>query len=527
MTTTHTKTPPLILVTGATGYIGARLVPRLLQPGPELEGPDLEGLGRPSRSQAYRVRVMVRDPRRLSGRPWQDQVEVVTGDVLQPDSLPSALAGVDAAYYLIHSMSGHADFHDRDRLAAANFSRAAQAAGVRQIIYLSGLGSESDENLSRHLQSRHETGQALRGQLDLEGLRRASRSEKAVPVTELRAAVIVGSGSLSFEMIRNLTERLPVMIVPRWAATRIQPIAIGDVIAYLVAAIDHPAALDRIIEIGGASVMTYSDMMKIYAREREMRRWLIPVPVLTPRLSSYWVHWVTPVPAAIARPLIEGLKNEVIVRDPSAAEIFPDIRPVDYTTAVRRALERLRDGHIESIWSDALSSSQGDRRPASFRLEQGMFIERRELEVAAPAADLFRTFTGLGGRRGWLAFDWAWRVRGLLDRLVGGVGLRRGRREPDELRVGDALDFWRVEAIEPGKLLRLRAEMKVPGRAWLQFEVEPLDDGRSRLIQTAYFASKGLGGLVYWYALYPVHRLIFGRMPRAIGQAAETQTLSS
>ena len=478
----------LILVTGATGYIGARLVPRLLESG-------------------YPVRLLVRDPDRLHGRPWIDAVEVATGDVLKPETLPAALAGVSSAYYLIHSMSASGDFHERDIVAARNFGTAAREAGVARIIYLSGLGEESDKELSEHLSSRHATGAALR--------------ESGVPVTELRAAVIVGSGSLSFEMVRDLTERLPVMIVPKWAATRIQPIGIRDILAYLVATLETPQSAGRIIEVGGADVLTYADMMRQYAEERRLRRWLIHVPVLTPRLSSYWVHWVTPVSAAIARPLIEGLRNEVVVRDPVARELFPTIEPSDYRTAVRRALERIRVGDIESIWSDALSSSQGDRKPAFFTLEQGMFIERREQPVNAPAAAVYRAFTGVGGKRGWPAFDWAWRARGLMDRLVGGVGMRRGRRDPDELRVGEALDFWRVEAVEENRLLRLRAEMKVPGRAWLQFEVKPEEEGRSTLTQTAYFASRGLSGLLYWYALYPIHGLIFGRMPRHLTELAE------
>ncbi len=481
-----------VLVTGATGYIGARLVPRLLEAG-------------------YRVRVLVRDPGRLDGRPWQDDVEIVTGDVLKPETLPPALDGVAAAYYLIHSMAGNDDFHDRDVVAAGNFGQAATEAGVEQIIYLSGLGDDTEE-LSEHLASRHATGSALR--------------KSGVPVTELRAAVIVGSGSLSFEMIRNLTERLPVMIVPKWADTRIQPIGIREVLAYLVAALETPQARGETIEIGGSDVLTYADMMTVYGEERRLRRWLIRVPVLTPRLSSYWVHWVTPVPSSVAQPLIEGLRNEVVVQDASAQRLFPDIEPATYRTSVRRALDRIREGDLESIWSDSLSSSQGDRKPASFRLEQGMFIERRERLVDAPPHDVYRAFTSLGGTRGWLAFDWAWKLRGLLDRLVGGVGMRRGRRDPQEVRVGDAIDFWRVEAVEEDRLLRLRAEMKVPGRAWLQFEVKPAEDGQSKLVQTAYFASRGLAGQLYWYALYPLHGFIFSQMPVQVGELAEVQPAS-
>lgn len=477
-----------ILVTGATGYIGARLVPRLLAAG-------------------YAVRLLVRDSGRLGGRAWVDEVEVCTGDVLKPDTLPTTLENIAVAYYLIHSMAASGDFHDRDLVAARNFGAAARAAGVERIIYLSGLGDEADEDLSEHLRSRHATGAALR--------------ESGVPVTEFRAAVIVGAGSISFEMVRDLTERLPVMIVPKWAKTRIQPIGIRDLLAYLVAALETPAGAGRIIEIGGADVLTYADMMKQYAAERRLRRWLIHVPVLTPRLSSYWVHWVTPVPASIARPLIEGLRSEVVVRDPSARELFPDIKPADYRTAVRGALARIREGDVESIWSDALSSSQGDDNPTFFKLEQGMFIERREQMVDAPAAEVYRAVLAVGGQAGWPAFDWAWQVRGILDRLVGGVGMRRYRRDPSELRVGEALDFWRVEAVEVNRLLRLRAEMKVPGRAWLQFEVEPQGAQRARLIQTAYFAPRGLGGLLYWYLLYPIHGLIFGQMPGRLATAAQ------
>jgi uncharacterized protein YbjT (DUF2867 family)/uncharacterized protein YndB with AHSA1/START domain len=487
MTEAPSNQTDLILVTGATGYVGARLVPRLLEAG-------------------YRVRALVRDPDRLAGRPWAEEIELVTGDVLKPETLPAALDGVSAAYYLIHSMGGGGEFEDRDVRAGRNFGQAAADAGVAQIIYLSGLGEESDEELSDHLSSRHATGDALR--------------EAGVPVTELRAAVIVGSGSLSFEMVRDLTERLPVMIVPKWASTRIQPIGIRDVLAYLVAALEMPESRGRIVEIGGADVLTYAEMMTQYAEERRLKRYLIHVPVLTPRLSSYWVHWVTPVSAAVARPLIEGLRNEVVVKDNSAEALFPDIEPADYRTSVKRALDRIRDGELESLWSDALSSSQGDMKPSFFKLEQGMFIERRELTVAAAPDEVFRAFTRLGGQQGWLAFTWAWNLRGVLDRLVGGVGMRRGRRDPNDLRVGDAVDFWRVEAVEPDRLLRLRAEMKVPGRAWLQFEVTPQGGGESKLVQTAYFASRGLAGLLYWYVLYPIHGLIFSQMPKQIAELA-------
>jgi uncharacterized protein YbjT (DUF2867 family)/uncharacterized protein YndB with AHSA1/START domain len=477
----------LVLVTGATGYVGGRLVPRLLASG-------------------YQVRVLVRDPSRLEGRPWVSQVDIVPGDVLKPKTLVAAMSGVTVSYYLVHSMSGSADFHQRDLAAARHFGETARTAGVQRIIYLGGLG-DPQTDLSQHLRSRQETGEALR--------------EAGVPVTEFRAAVIVGSGSVSFEMIRYLTERVPAMICPRWVYTRVQPIGIDNVLDYLVAALETPASMGQVVEIGGVDVLTYGEMMLGYARVRGLRRILVPVPVPTPRLSSYWVHWVTPIPAEIARPLIEGLRNEVIVRDDTARTLFPQIQPTDYATAVQRALSLLQASQVETSWSDALVTSQGGNTPVVLTTQDGMIIERRERTVVASAEAVYRTFTGLGGKRGWLAYDWAWRLRGALDRLVGGVGLRRGRRDADGLRVGDALDFWRVEAVEPGHLLRLRAEMKVPGRAWLQFQAEPLHMGHTRLVQTAFFAPKGLLGLIYWYALYPIHGLIFAAMIRCLAQQAE------
>lgn len=477
----------LILVTGATGYIGGRLIPHLLDAG-------------------YRVRCLVRDPVRLQGRPWQTQVEIVAGDVLQPASLAPALQGCAAAYYLIHSLAGGSDFHERDVKAAANFANAAYEAGVRRIIYLGGLAEASAE-LSEHLRSRQQSGDALR--------------TSPVPVTEFRAGVIVGSGSLSFEMIRYLTERVPVMICPRWVYTRTQPIGIREVLDYLVAALDVPESTGKIIEIGGADVVTYGEMMLLYAQVRGLKRWMIQVPVLTPRLSSYWVNLVTPIPAAIARPLIEGLRNENVVHDDSAARLFPHIQPAGYRLAVQRALARLDAGNLESVWSDALSTSQGDVPPVTLTVHEGMVLERRQRVVALSPEQLYTIFTGIGGKRGWFAFNWAWEIRGLMDKLIGGVGLRRGRRDPDALRVGDALDFWRVEAVEPNRLLRLRAEMKVPGKAWLQFQATPREDGQTLLSQIAFFAPKGLFGWLYWYALYPFHGFIFsGLIDQIVRRAA-------
>jgi len=475
-----------ILVTGATGYVGGRLAPYLL-------------------GRGYRVRCLVRDPGRLEGREWADAVEVATGDLLRPQTLAAALSGVEVAYYLVHSMARGSGFRERDVTAARAFGHAAAAAGVARIIYLGGLGDPASD-LSDHLRSRQETGAALR--------------EAGVPVTEFRAAVVVGAGSISFEMIRYLTERLPAMVCPQWVYTRVQPIAVDDLLRYLAAALEVPGSAGRVLEIGGADVLTYGGMMLGYAQVRGLRRWLVPVPVLTPVLSSYWVHLVTPIPSTIARPLIEGLRSETVVRDSVARELFPDIHPAGYASAVRAALATLESGGVETAWSDALVTTAHGAPPRALTTQAGMMLERRQEVVAASPETVFGVVSGIGGARGYLVYDWAWEARGAVDRLVGGVGLRRGRRDPDEVRVGDALDFWRVEAIEPGRLLRLRAEMRVPGAAWLQFETQPCGAGDTLLVQTAFFAPKGLAGFLYWYGLYPVHGRIFSGMIHALAGEA-------
>jgi uncharacterized protein YbjT (DUF2867 family) len=472
-----------VLVTGATGYIGGRLVPRLVAAG-------------------HAVRCLARDPARLAGRAWLG-VEVVQGDALDPASVARALDGIDAAYYLIHALGGgEKGFAERDERAARTFGEAAARAGTRQVIYLGGLG---DGDLSPHLASRQATGAALR--------------ESCGRVTEFRAAVIVGSGSLSFEMIRHLTERLPIMICPKWLDTRCQPIAIEDVLGYLAAALGQDDTVGRVFEIGGPDVLTYGQMIEGYAAVRGLKRRLIRVPFLTPRLSSYWVDFVTPIPRAYARTLIEGLRSEVIVKDPAARAAF-DIPATPYREAVAKALEHDARGDVETDWAGSFPSAQPDGA-ASLESREGLIFERRALSVAAPIERVFASFCGLGGKRGWYFGNGLWQTRGWLDRAVGGVGMRRGRRHPDELRAGDALDFWRVESVVPERSLRLRAEMKVPGRAWLVFEAEPEDGGRTRLKQTAVFEPRGLFGLLYWYLLYPLHQVVFSGMIAAIGRRAE------
>jgi uncharacterized protein YbjT (DUF2867 family) len=479
------------LVTGVTGYIGGRLVTPLIEKG-------------------YHVRVLARDAKRLEGRRWINQVEVVEADILNVKSLPPALEDIDVAYYLIHSMSGSvdSDFHQRDLRAARNFGKAAKAQGVDQIIYLGGLGNPGD-TLSKHLSSRQQTGQTLR--------------DSGVPVTEFRAAIVVGSGSVSFEMVRYLTERLPVMISPSWVYSKVQPIAIRNVLEYLISAVEKPKTKGEIIEIGGTSVITYADMIRIYAQVKGLKRMLIPIPVLSTGLSSHWVHWITPVPAAVARPLIEGLKNDVIVQSNKAQMLFPEIELLSYKEAVELALSRIDTKEVETTWNDSLVSSKGDNRPVVLETKEGMNIERRIRKVNANQDRVFEIFTGLGGDKEWPTHTWAWKLRGALDRLIGGVGYRRGRRHPHELRVGDVVDFWRVEEIEPTQLLRLRAEMKVPGQAWLEFQAISIDEQRTKLIQTAYFAPQGLPGLLYWYVLYPIHSHIFSSMIERIAKEAEAK----
>lgn len=478
-----------ILLTGATGYIGGRLAPLLTALG-------------------HRVRCLTRDPKKLEGR--FDGVDVVAGDALDATTIAPAMADVDAAFYLIHSMGSKAGvFARRDRGAARNFAVAARAAGVGRVLYLGGLG-DSDSALSPHLRSRQEVGDILR--------------EFGPPVTEFRAAIIVGSGSASFEMIRYLTERLPVMIAPKWVMTRSQPIAVSDVLKYLTQALAMAQTAGKTYEIGGPDVLSYRELMLGYARARGLKRQMLIVPYFTPRLSSYWVHLVTPISAGIARPLIDGLHNEVIVHDDAARRDF-SIDPIGYDLAVARALDRYRTDGPQTTWFDAVDARQTSE---DFHgITQGMHIDRRTLKTTATQVELFDVIRRLGGARGWLFADWLWGIRGVLDRMVGGVGMRRGRRSPSQLRVGDAVDFWRVEAIEPPRLLRLRAEMKLPGNAWLEFIADRVDDS-AVLRLTAFFEPRGLLGQAYWYAVMPLHNLVFGGLAAGIvAQAEQTKAVTA
>lgn len=472
----------LILLTGATGYVGGRLLQSL-------------------ENHGYHLRCLARRPEFLKPK-VAPSTEVVAGDVLDRASLDPALRDVRVAYYLVHSMGAAGSFEEDDRKAARNFAEAAKAAGVELIIYLGGLGDDT-QALSPHLRSRQEVGQILR--------------QSGVPVLEFRASIVIGSGSLSFEMIRSLVERLPVMITPRWVSTPAQPIAIEDLIAYLTAALDVPASLYRVYEIGGADQVSYADIMRAYARCRGMHLRMIPVPVLTPLLSSLWLGLVTPLYARIGRKLIQSIVHSTVVRDDAALRVF-GIRPMGIAEALRHALANEDTQFAITRWSDALSSSGEVPSWGGVRFGTRL-VDSRTAQVARPPAIAFKPIQRIGGNTGWYAWNWLWKLRGYLDLIAGGVGMRRGRPASEIIRAGDTIDFWRVEAFEPGHFLRLAAEMKLPGRAWLEFEVVG-DNSLSTIRQTAIFDPVGLSGLAYWYALYPVHQLVFGGMLRRIVDAA-------
>jgi uncharacterized protein YbjT (DUF2867 family) len=482
------------LVTGATGYIGGRLVPELLAAG-------------------HRVRVMSRSPERLRDHPWADRVEIVRADAGDADQVAAACAGTDVVYYLVHALGGGREFEETDRRTARVMARAAGEAGVSRLVYLGAL-VPGDEDLSPHLRSRTEVAEILLG--------------SGVPTVVLRAAVILGSGSASFEMLRYLTERLPVMVTPRWVHSRIQPIAVRDVLRYLVACATLPSSVHRSFDVGGPDVMSYAEMMQRYAAVAELpRRRILPVPFFSPSLSSHWVGLITPVPAGIARPLVESLRNTVVCSEHDIAEFVADPPEglLGFDDAVRLAVQRVRSSAVATRWASAsVPGAPSDPLPTDPDWAGGsLYVDERTRATTASPEQVWRVVEGIGGDSGWYSFPLAWEVRGWLDRLVGGVGLRRGRRDPSRLYVGDALDFWRVEDREAGRLLRLRAEMRVPGLAWLEFHVEH-DDGATVLRQRATFAPHGLAGHLYWWAIAGFHGIVFGGMVRGVVRAAEQAT---
>ncbi|MEM9514683.1 MAG: SDR family oxidoreductase [Actinomycetota bacterium] len=479
-------------MTGASGYIGGRLVGQLLRAG-------------------YRVRCLARTPAKLDQAAWRDDVEVVRGDI--EGDLSDAMCGVVAAYYLVHSIGDGPDWTSREAAAAENVRDAAANAGVRRVVYLGGLGSApgSDADLSKHLQSRHRVGEIL--------------ASGDVPVVELRAAVIIGSGSASFEMLRYLVEVLPVMVTPKWVDTRCQPIAVRDVLRYLVDVLSIRCDGDVVLEIGGPDVMTYREMMEVYAAEAGLRRRvIIPVPVLTPRLSSLWVGLVTPLPQSLARPLVSSLVNEVVVHDDSIRTLCPGPQ-IGYRHAVQLALEKEEAHDVITRWSGAGTGPLAGPLPTDPDWSGGAVLsDVRERCVRASPEVLHATICGVGGARGWYSGEFLWMARGLIDQVVGGPGMRRGRRDPDRLRVGDALDFWRVSSVDQPWLLRLRAEMRLPGVASLEWRIEPAADGdghSSRVTQTATFVPRGLWGRAYWYGVAPFHTFVFPGLIDGLAAEAE------
>ncbi|MDA0301388.1 MAG: DUF2867 domain-containing protein [Chloroflexi bacterium] len=470
------------VILGASGYIGSHLVPRLAARGVE-------------------VRAVARNLPALEARGWG--VECVAADVLRPETLDAALAGADTLYYLVHSMGSGADFPRLDRAGARNVRRAAERAGVRRIVYLGGLQPPGDT--SAHLESRAETGEILR--------------DGPIPVTELRAGIIVGAGSAAFEVIRDLAFHLPVMVTPRWVRSRTQPIALDDLLEYLVRVAEEPAAAGRTFDVGGPEVLSYADMMQEFARVTTGRRiTIIPVPVLTPRLSSYWLDLVTAVPANVARPLIEGLRHDLLADDAAIRALIP-IELRSYAEAVRRALELEQSEAVPARWTEGAMAYRGQRPDIAYYSRSA----GASVEVDVPLDAAWSAIASVGGRAGWPSYDWLWRMRGILDRAVGGPGMRRGRRHPTEVRTGDTIDWWRVAAMEPGRRLTLVAEMRVPGTAVLELEATPIDEGRTRITATAYFHPAGLWGLLYWIALIPVHRRIFQTLAEGLARRAQSR----
>jgi len=482
-----------ILVTGATGYIGGRLAPRLADSG-------------------HQVRVLVRDPIKLRDVPWAEQVEIATGDLVDAEAVAHAVADIDVVYYLVHSMGATGDFEELELRAANTMARAALAAGVKRIVYLGGLHPDVPvSSLSRHLRSRELVGRTLLG--------------SGVPTAALQAGVVIGSGSTSFEMIRHLTEVLPYMPAPKWVRNFIQPIAIRDVLYYLAAAADLPPEVNRTFDIGGPDVLRYGQMMNGYAVEAGLRqRPIASLPVLTPWLASQWVNLVTPIPRALAVPIIESLQMDCVMSEHDIEKYIPDPDGglTGYRRAVRLALAKTRSGEVETSWQNSTVAGVPSNLIPSDPDWSGhtVYTDLREQHSDATVEKLWAVVEGIGGENGWYSFPLAWALRGWADKLVGGVGLRRGRRHATRLAVGEALDFWRVETLERGRLLRLRAEMKVPGTAWLEMTTTADPSGGSTYRQRAVFFPSGLGGRLYWFSILPFHGVIFSGMANRITAAA-------
>jgi len=483
---------PLALVTGATGYIGGRLVPELLKSG-------------------FRVRVLVRHPARLASKTWSDQVEIALGDARDAEAVLRAVTDVDVAYFLLHSLSTDPAFEEEELSVAQIFANACSEKQVKRIVYLGGIIDPREETLSPHLRSRKRVGEVLRS--------------SGIPTIELRAAVILGSGSASFEMLRYLAERLPAMTTPKWVRSRIQPIAVRDVLHYLIAVANLPEEVSRTFDIGGPDILTYEDMMRRYAKVAGLPNPLIiPVPVLSPGLSSHWVGLITPVPPSIARPLVESLKHEVVCNETDIRNYVPDPEGglLGFEQACHNALTRIRNVQVETRWAEAsVTNSPSEPWPGDPEWSGGsLYVDKRVALIDAPAESVGRVIQGIGGDHGWYSWPLAWKARGVIDRTVGGVGLKRGRRDPDVLKVGDTVDFWRVEKSEPNSLLLLKAEMKMPGVGWLEFQITPTVDGRSVLTQKAIFYPRGLAGHIYWASLTPFHGPIFSQMLTRIALAS-------
>jgi uncharacterized protein YbjT (DUF2867 family) len=484
-----------ILVTGASGYVGGRLVTALL-------------------NEDLPVRINVRDKKKISGQTWAQAVEVAVGNATSFSEMKSALAGIHTAFYLLHSIGVGSDFDELEASMARNFAKAAEAAGVKQIVYLGGIAN--DERQSKHLASRARTGEELRS--------------TSVPVLELRAGIIIGSGSASFEMLRHLTHRLPIMTTPKWVSNRTHPIAIRDVLWYLTNAAKLEKPVSGIYDIGGPEILSYAEMMQKFAKCSGLRRrWIIRVPVLTPKLSSLWIGFVTPVPTRLARPLIGSLINETVADPKKAIDAIIPKPPeglIDVTNAINLALSRTTSNQVETRWSDATVITAPWQKAQSDPDWAGEIThkDKREVLTDAPIDCVWQSIEQIGGETGWYGADFLWWARGMLDRIVGGVGLRRGRRDPKHLRVGDSLDFWRVEKVEKEEVLRLYAEMILPGKAWLEFRIEKVGE-QTRIIQEATFSPRGLGGQLYWYAILPLHAFVFPTMLRNIVRSSKRKAL--